>query len=158
MVVFLADRSNLQTKRLHDRIKQMLKSEFRNVRRRRAEPTEPGAYRVVGETDPQAFLGNEDHPATTARVEIGFRLRTDDTYERYWINWIESDRETLVGWHQDDTHEDLGPVHLQMNHGSEVTERKTAEFVDSHPLDVVARRVDALKDIVPSADFEEGRL
>ena len=72
MVVFLADRSNIQTKRLHDRIKQMIRSDFEDVRRRHAEPREPGTYRVVGETNSRAFLGNEDYPATTARVEIGF--------------------------------------------------------------------------------------
>ncbi|MDZ7688494.1 MAG: hypothetical protein U5J64_07210 [Halobacteriales archaeon] len=158
MVVFLADRSNLQTKRLHDRIKQRVRSEFVDVRRRRTEPRESGAYRVVGETDPRAFLGAKEYPVKNARIEIGFRLRTDDTYEHYWINWVEPERNALVGWHQDDTHDNLGPVHLQMNRGSDVVAREPAEFLDSHPLDVVGRRVDALKNLVPAVDFEEGRL
>ena len=158
MVVFLADRSNIQTKRLHDRIKQMIRSDFEDVRRRRAEPREPGTYRVVGETNSRTFLGNEDYPAMTGRVEIGFRLRTDEPYEHYWINWIEPDREMLVGWHQDDTHDSLGPVHLQINRGSEVIDRMSAEFIDSHPLGVVVRRIDELKEVVPSVNSDEGQM
>lgn len=157
MVVFLADRSNLQTKRLHDRIKHKIRSDFMDVRRRRAEPREPGAYRVVGETDPRAFLGDGEYPTTTARIEIGFRLRNGEAYEHYWINWVEPEHEMLVGWHQDDTHEDLGPTHLQLNDGSEVVDRKPARFVDSHPLDVVGRRVGALEEAVLAVEWGDGR-
>ena len=158
MVVFLADRSNLQTRRLHDRIKHKIQSDFEDVRRRRTEPREPGAYRVVGETDPRAFLSVEDYPTTKARVEIGFRLRTDDTYEHYWINWVEPERNALVGWHKDGTHDDLGSVHLQMNRGSEVLARDSAEFLDSHPLDVVGRRIDMIETVVLSAGWDKETL
>jgi len=157
MVVFLADRSNLQTKRLHDRIKHKIGSEFVDVRRRRAEPREPGAYRVVGETNPRAFLADEARPATVARVEIGFRLRTEDPYEHYWINWVEPERNVLVGWHQDSTHDDLGPVHLQLNDGSAVVDRKPAVFLDTHPLNVVSRRLNALEETVSAVEWDEER-
>ena len=50
MVVFLANRANLQNKRLHDRIQNRLSGEFENVRRRRAEPREAGPYRIVADT------------------------------------------------------------------------------------------------------------
>lgn len=156
MVVFLANRANLQSKRLHNRIQNRLNAEFENVRRRRAEPREAGPYRVVGEVNPRQYLGVDEYPVTTARVEVGFQLRTSDSYEYYWFNWIEPDRSMLIGWHQDDTHDDLGPVHLQVNDGSTAVEHQPARFIDSHPLDVVEHRLDALQDAVVAVEWDNG--
>jgi hypothetical protein len=157
MVVFLANRANLQSKRLHDRIQNRLSGEFENVRRRRAEPREAGPYRVVAEVDPRQFFGDDEYPVTTARIEIGFQLQTGELHEYYWFNWIEPDRNLLVGWHQDDTHDDLGPVHLQVNDGATPVAHEPAEFIDSHPLDVVERRLNALRDTVLAVEWEQER-
>ena len=145
MVVFLANRANLQSKRLHDRIQNRLNGEFDNVRRRRVEPREAGPYRVDADVNPRQFFDDE-YPVTTARVEIGFQLQTGEPHEYYWFNWIEPDRSLLVDWHQDDTHDDLGPVHLQVNDDGTPVAYEPAEFIDSHPLDVVERRLTALRD------------
>jgi len=157
MVVFLANRANLQSKRLHDRIQNRLSGAFENVRRRRAEPREAGPYRVVGEVNPGQFLGDDEYPVTAARVEIGFRLQTSEPYEYYWVNWIEPERSLLVGWHQDDTHDDLGPVHLQVNTGTAAVAHQPAQYIDSHPLDVVERRLSSLRDAVLALEWEQGR-
>jgi hypothetical protein len=157
MVVFLANRANLQSKRLHDRIRNRLDGVFDNVRRRRADPRDAGPYRVVGELDPRQFLDDDAYPVTTARVEIGFQLQTGEPYEYYWFNWVEPERSLLVGWHQDDTHDDLGPAHLQVNDGATAVVHKRAGFIDSHPLDVVERRLDSLPDVVLAVEWEEGR-
>ena len=157
MVVFLANRTNLQSKRLHDRIQNRLSGEFENVRRRRAEPREAGPYRVVAEVDPRQFLDDDEYPVTTARVEIGFQLQTGEPHEYYWFNWIEPDRSLLVGWHNDDTHDDLGPVHLQVNDGATPVLHESAEFIDSHPLDVVERRLHLLRDAVLAVEWGQER-
>jgi hypothetical protein len=157
MVVFLANRSNLQSKRLHDRIRNRLSGEFGTVRRRRAEPREAGPYRVVADVDPRRFLGDDAYPATTARIEIGFQLQTEEPYEYYWFNWIEPERSPLVGWHQDDTHADLGPVRLQVNDGSRAVAHEPAQFIDSHPLDIVERRLTSLRDAILAVEWEQGR-
>lgn len=157
MVVFFANRANLQRKLLHDRIQHRLSGELDSARRRRAEPHEAGPYRVVAELDPRQFLGNETYPVTTARIEVGFQIQTGKPHEYYWFNWIEPDRSLLVGWHQDDTHDDLGPVHLQVNDGKTPVAHEPAQFIDSHPLDVVERRLDLLRDIVPAVRWEQGR-
>ena len=81
MVAFLADRANLQSTRLHDRIKDRLSADLQNVRRRRADPRDAGPYRVVGDVNPRHLLGDDAYPTTTARVEIGFQLRADNPYE-----------------------------------------------------------------------------
>lgn len=116
----------MQSMRLHDRIQNRLRGEFDTVRRRRAEPREVGPYRVVDDVNLRQFLDDE-YPVTTARVEIGFQLRRG-TQEYYWLNWMEPARRLLVGWHQDDTHDDHGLVHLQVN---DDVDHQPAQFVDS---------------------------
>ena len=157
MGVFLANRANLQSKRLHDRIQNRLSGAFENVRRRRAEPREAGPYRVVAEVDPRQFLDEDEYPVTAARIEIGFQLQTGEPQEYYWFNWIEPERSLLVGWHQDDTHGDLGPVHLQVNDGATPVAHEPAEFIDSHPLDVVERRRNSLRDVILAVEWEQGQ-
>lgn len=156
MVVFLANRANLQARRLHDRIVNRLRGSCEMVRRRRAEPHEPGPYRVVGEVTPRGFLGVDAYPTDDARIEIGFRLETEVSHEHYWCSWIEPDRRLLIGWHQDGTHDDLGPVHLQLDSGRSVVERQAATFIDAHPLAVVARRVGSLPAVVRGIVWEDG--
>ncbi len=155
MVVFLANRANLQTKRLHDRIRTRLGSEFEDVHRRRTEPREPGQYRVVGVTNPQHYVENSTYPVTEARIEVGFRLETGTSYEFFWINWIEPTRNVVIGWHQDGTHDDLGPVHLQVSEGKTVVDHKSAEFIDAHPLAVLDRRLETLEPTVESVVWED---
>jgi hypothetical protein len=157
MVVFLANRANLQQKRLHDRIQNRLGGSFDDVRRRRAGPREAGAYRVVADVNPRQFLDDPEYAVPGARVEIGFQLQTRDPHEHYWFNWLEPDRRLLIGWHQDDTHDDLGPVHLQVNDGATPVAHEPAQFVDAHPLDVVERRLHSLPDTVLAVEWEQGR-
>ncbi|WP_345784090.1 hypothetical protein [Natronolimnohabitans sp. A-GB9] len=157
MVVFLANRANLQNKRLHDRIQNRLSAQFNDVHRRRTKPREAGSYRVVSTVNPRQFLGDQEYPTTTARVEVGFQLQTGEPYEYYWFNWTEPDRQLLVGWHQDDTHDDFGPVHLQLNDGSTAVEHQPANFIDSHPLDVIERRLESLPGAVTEVEWENGR-
>jgi hypothetical protein len=154
MVVFLANRANLQSKRLHDRIRNRLSGEFNTVRRRRTEPREAGPYRVVADVNPRQLLEDDEYPVTTARIEIGFQLQTGVPHEYYWFNWIEPERSLLVGWHQDDIHDDLGPVHLQVNDGETPVEHQRAQFIDSHPLDVVEQRCNSLRDLVLAIEWE----
>lgn len=157
MVLFLANRGNLQRRRLHDRIADRLRGTFADVRRTRAEPRDPGPYRVVGEVDAPGFLDRPQYPAERARVEVGFQLETGRSYEFYWLTWIEPDRGFALGWHQDDDHADLGPVHLQLDCGDETVDRRSAVYVDSHPLDVVERRLNSLPEAVLAVVFEGDR-
>ncbi|GAA0280407.1 hypothetical protein [Halobacterium noricense] len=157
MVVFLANRVNLQSKRLHDRIRNRLSGAFDDVRRRRAEPREAGPYRVVSAVNPRQFLDDAAYPVTNARVEIGFQLQSGATHEYYWVNWVEPDRSLLVGWHQDDTHDSLGPVHLQVNDGTTTVAHQSAQFIDAHPLAVVERRLASLGTVVRAVEWEQGR-
>lgn len=159
MPVFLANRANLQTKRLHQRLKHRLQTDgtLTNTRLERTSPRDPGTYRVKAETDARTVLDDSEYPTRTARVEVGFELFTADSHEHYWLNWIEPDRDMLVGWHQDETHPNLGPVHLQVNDGHEPVGHESATFIDAHPLDVFSRRLVELPEVVQAVEWVDGR-
>lgn len=155
MVVFLANRSNLQTKRLHGHIKNRLATEFTAVTVRKAERREPGPYRVVGSTNPRQYFGNVSYPVSDGRIEVGFKLATEEEDEWYWVNWIEPARNLLIGWHRDGTHADLGPVHLQLTWDGSVIEHRSATYIDAHPLDVLEQRLEELESTIASVTWEE---
>lgn len=155
MVIFFANRANLQVRRLHEGIKKRWEGYLSQVRVIRASARDPGMYRVVGEVDPRSFLDDESYPARETRIEIGFKLQTPDPYEHYWFDWIEPERELLVGWHQDDDHNGLGPVHLQVNDGTSAVDHQPAHFVDDHPYSVVEQRFEELSAVIAAIEWDD---
>lgn len=158
MVVFLAGRDNIRIRQLHRRIKNRFQSDdrFDMAQLRVAEPRDPGPYRAVGHVDAQRFLDDSSSPVRTARIEVGFQLPNHRSHECYWINWIEPDRNVLFGWHQDDEHPDLGPVHLQVNQGETTIDHESAVFIDEHPMAVVEARLQQLPDALARIDWNNG--
>lgn len=163
MVVFLA---GVQTRQLHRRIRTRFSTDgyFEAVQLRVAEPREPGPYRVVARTDPRLSLDDEAYPVGTARLEVGFELGAGGEPEpghgrdHYWFNWIEPEREFLLGWHQDDDHPALGPVHVQVNQGGEAVVRKRATVVEGHPMAVVEARLGQVADGLSRVEWRDGRV
>lgn len=158
MVVFLADRFDIQARQLHRRIRNRFRTDgyFETVQLRVAEPREPGPYRVVARTNPRLFLDDEGYPTRGARIEVGFDLDPGGDHDHYWVNWIEPDRSFLLGWHQDDDHPNLGPVHLQVNKGGEPIEHRSATFVDAHPMAALDARLDQLPVALARVEWRDG--
>lgn len=156
-MIFLTNRDGLRNKRLHRRIKNRFQTDsvFGPVQLRVATHRERGPYRVVGETNPRTFLDDTKYPTQTARVEIGFELESSLAYDFYWFNWVEPERDLLLGWHQDDDHPEHGEVHLQLNESDKVVAREPAEFIDEHPIAVVAARLKQLPDVVRAIGLED---
>lgn len=156
-MVFLANRANLQNKRLHRRIRTCLQNEAgcRSVQLRVASHREPGPYSVIAEADPQQWLKTTDYPVETGRLEVGFDVETGTGYDHYWINWIEPERQLLLCWHQDTDHPDLGPVHLQLAHGDAVIDREMVEFLDDHPLSVFEVRLGQIPSAVTDIEWKD---
>jgi len=48
-------------------------------------------------------------------------------------------------------------VHLQVNHGATTVAHEPAAFIDSHPLDVVERRLEAIQRAVTAVGWEADR-
>lgn len=155
MVVFLADRSRLDNRRLHHhRLVQRIQRQFTAVRVARADRRDPGPFRVFAESNAPAYLGDSSYPVTDAKLSIGFDVeQTASPFDHYWINWLEPSRSLLVGWHQDDTHTSLGEVHVQVTHGDTTVAREPAQFIDKHPLAVLEARLDQLPALVHAVEW-----
>lgn len=103
---------------------------------------------------PRLFLDDETYPVGTARIEVGFDLGGGGDHDHYWINWIEPDRDVLLGWHQDDDHPDLGSVHVQVSQGGEPVAHAAATFVDAHPMAVLETRIQQVGDSLTLVESE----
>lgn len=155
MGLFLAGRGHIRTRSLHERIKNRFQSapDFGTVQLRVTGPREHGAYRVAATTNPRGFLDDDSSPVASARIEVGFELDGQAGNDSYWFNWIEPERNLLVGWHQDGNHPDLWPVHLQVNQDQTTVARERATFIDNHPMAVVEARLDQLPDALEGVQW-----
>ncbi len=75
--------------------------------------------------------------------------------EYYRINWIEPDRNLMLGFHQDADHPDLGPCHIQLDYKDVPVDRYEAEFFDAHPLSVLEDRLKQLPSALDSIRWED---
>lgn len=157
MAVFLANRSNIQLKALHRRIKNRFQSIERldTVRLRVTNPRERGRYRVVARTNPQSFLEADSYPVAEARIEVGFEKPSRANHEHYWFNWIEPDQRVLLGWHRDDDHPEYGEVHIQITESDTVIAREPATFIDMHPMAVVEARLEQLPAAIDAIEWHD---
>jgi len=69
-----------------------------------------------------------------------------------------SQRDFLLGWHQDDDHPEHGEVHLQLNQSDSVVARMRAKFLDEHPMTVVEARLEQLPAVVNTLTWENGSV
>ena len=60
----------------------------------------------------------------------------------------------MIGWHQDETHVDLGECHFQIDHRGETVQREGAEFLDVHPLNAFERRLDDIVNVLDALTWE----
>ncbi|WP_243645240.1 hypothetical protein [Natrarchaeobius chitinivorans] len=104
---------------------------------------------------PNEFL-RRSHPADEAELQISFDFPQTHSYDFYVIQWVESDRDLMVGWHQDETHMDLGECHFQIDYRGETVQRSEAEFLDVHPLNVLDRRIDGFVEILNTLTWGDG--
>ena len=93
------------------------------------------------------FLGRS-YPIAEARLEVRFWFPADVEHEYYRLNWIEPDRDLMIGVHQDASHPDLGPCHLQLDYQGSVVDRQLMVFIDAHPLAVLEKRLQQFSEIL----------
>jgi hypothetical protein len=74
-------------------------------------------------------------------LEIRFWYPAGVDHEYYRINWLEPDRNLMLGFHQDADHSELGRCHIQLTHKDTTVDRYGATFLDAHPLAVLDDRL-----------------
>lgn len=158
-MIFLANRANLDRRtlltRIHDRFQTQVSDKDSPVERVRYHTSTGNKVGVRVTVTPDGFL-RTPHPVEEAELQISFDFPQTHPYDFYEIQWVESDRDLMIGWHQDETHEDHGECHLQIDYQGETVRREPAEFLDSHPLNVLDRRVDDLVELLDALRWEDG--
>jgi hypothetical protein len=153
-MIFLANRGNLDQTQTHREIHDFLASRVDNpdspVLRVKYHPSMSDREEVRAEVDAPMFAGEESYDTERAELQVGFEMRPSLSFDNYSIRWVESEKELMVGWHQDDTHPGLGECHFQIDHEGECVQRTRAEYLDDHPLNILGKRLDVLPEILRS--------
>lgn len=159
-MIFFANRANLDKRTLLTRLHKRLDtrtgradSPIEHVRYHTSAGTKRGVRAAV---NPEAFLGSA-HPADDVELQVSFDFPAERDQDCYRIQWVEADRDLMLGWHQDETHPDLGPCHFQIDHAGETVQRTEADLLDSHPLNVFDRRTDQLVTVLDALEWESGQ-
>nr|WP_241964420.1 hypothetical protein [Halorubrum sp. 48-1-W] len=111
---------------------------------------------VVADVDPTTFL-SDAYDVETARLEVRFWYPPGVDHEYYRINWVEPDRNLMVGFHQDADHPDRGPCHVQLDYEDVPVDRHGVAFLDAHPLAVLDDRLRQFSSAIDSIHWENGR-
>lgn len=156
-MIFLANRANLDKRtllsRIHNRLQTQVSDEESPVEQVWYHTSAGNKVGVRATVAPDTFL-RTSYPVTEAELQVSFDFPQSSTYDFYAIQWVESDRDLMVGWHQDETHMDLGECHFQVDYRGETVQRESAAFLDSHPLNVFDQRIDDLVDVLDALTWE----
>jgi len=135
-----ADRWSLY-RRIHDRL-----GDTAGCRAVRYEPNRRRRREVHTDIDPAVFLGRA-YPTDEATLRIAFTLGRARPH--YRIHWWEPAVGRSVGWHQDETEPEYGPVHRQVEPADGPIHRQRTTYIeDEHPYRTFERRFRAIPDVL----------
>lgn len=157
-MIFLANRANLDKRtlfsRIHDRLQTQVPKDDSPIEQVWYHTSTGNKIGVRATVTPSEFLSTP-YPIDKAELQVSFDFPQTHEYDFYAIQWIESDQDLMLGWHQDETHLDLGECHFQLDYQGETVERAEAEFLDVHPLNVFDRRINDLVEILDTLTWED---
>jgi hypothetical protein len=159
-MLFFANRANLDRRQVLTRLHVLLGTQVTAG----SGPVEQVWYHtsagnkvgVRATIDTASFL-DVSYPVEEGELQVTFDFPPDREYDHYRIQWVEREQELMVGWHQGDAHEAVGPCHFQVDYRSETVQRVEARFIDAHPLNVFDERTDQLVEILDSLVWEDAR-
>ncbi len=97
----------------------------------------------------RAVFFDQNTDAGDATLE--FEWRPHSTRDEFRIQYNELRTPWSCGWHQDETHEKLGPSHFQVDYEAwPAPHRESASFTDSNPMAILETCLTELRDRVPS--------
>lgn len=152
-MIFLANRANLDKRtlltRIHNQLQTRVDKADSPVEQVWYHPSTANKIGVHATINAPAFL-ETTYPVAEAELHVAFDFPPNYSYDFYSFQWVEPARDLMIGWHQDETHTDLGECHFQVDYGGETVQREPAAFLDSHPLNVFETRIEHLVDVLNS--------
>jgi hypothetical protein len=159
-MIFLANRANLDKRtllgRLHTQLQTRVDADDSPIEQVRYHTSAGNKIGVRATIAAPVFL-DTPYPVDTAELQVRFDFPPEYEYDFYRIQWVESARNMMLGWHQDETHSDLGPCHFQIDHRGQTVQRDEAAVLDTHPLNVFDQRVEHLVEILDSLTWDNDR-
>lgn len=117
-----------------------------------AEPSSMRPVRLKATLDCAVFL---DQDLDTGDATLEFEWRPHPERDEFRIQYNELGTPWSCGCDQDETHENLGPSHFQVDHDEWSTpHRESASFTDSNPMAILETCLSELRDGV--LDLPEG--
>jgi hypothetical protein len=152
--VFLAHRSLLDQHTAHGEINQWLQKQG-GVSDVRYMPSSIRRHEIHASVDPTVLFG-EPLASENVDLRVAFAFPENAGYDYYEIQWTNTEEGYSFGWHQDETHPDLGKCHFQLDYGDRTVTREPAIFHDSHPLGVLEERLWMVPSILNLIEWEDG--
>ncbi|WP_254532850.1 hypothetical protein [Natrinema gelatinilyticum] len=159
-MIFLANRTNLDKRqlltRLHNWLQTQATTESAPIEQVWYHTTTGNKVGVRARINAPVFLGTT-YSVDEAELHVSFDFPANREYDFYKIQWVEAEREFMLGWHQDETHMDLGECHFQLDCDGETVQRASATFLDMHPMNVFDQRITDLVELVDAVSWETDR-
>ena len=159
-MIVLANRANLDKRtlltRLHNRLQTQASTGDSSVEQVWYHTSAGNKIGVRATIAAPTFLDSE-HPVDEAELHVSFAFPSNYSYDFYKIQWVESERDLMIGWHQDETHHDLGECHFQIDYCGNTVQRDESTFLDSHPLNVFEQRTEDLVTVLDELRWENDR-
>lgn len=112
-----------------------------------AEPSPMRSVRLAATLDCAVFF-DQDLDADEGTLEFEWRPRSER--DAFRIQYTEPGVPWSCEWHQDETHENLGPSHFQVDYTEwEAPHRESTSFIDSNPMAILETCLSELRDRVP---------
>jgi len=100
----------------------------------------------VATLDRATFFHQESN---TGEATLEFERRPSPERDEFRIQYTEPGTPWAYGWHQDGTHENLGPSHFQVDHKAWVApHRGSASFIDPNPMATIETSLNELREHV----------
>lgn len=132
---------------VHKRLKNRL-SRTDGIERVESEPSAMRPIRVRATIDTETFFERAYSPSI-AELTIEWRPRRDR--DEFRIQYVETDGSLSCGWHQDETHENLGASHFQVDCSEwDGSHRESASFRDPNAMAILETCIEELRTRVPA--------
>ena len=138
--------THLHRYEVHKRVATRLQREA-GVRTVEAKPSPMRPVRLAATLDRVVFV-DQNMDAGDATLE--FEWRPHSARDEFRIQYNEPGTPWSCGWHQDETHDNLGPSHFQVDHEAwAAPHRESASFTDSNSMAILETCLSELRDRVP---------
>lgn len=159
-MIFLANRANLDKRqlltRLHNWFQTQATTEDAPIEQVWYHTSTGNKVEIRATINVPVFLGTP-YSVEEAELHVSFDFPANRAYDFYKIQWVEPAREFMLGWHQDETHSDLGECHLQLDYEGETVQRESATFLEMHPLNVFDQRITEVVEVLDAVTWEHDR-